>query len=84
MDTIDPGGVTGRSSDDGTSCLVPARKVQDRYDIADRTLDRWLANPALNFPKPVVINKRRYWRLGALVSWERTRAAGGVACAPTT
>jgi hypothetical protein len=78
MDTIDPG-ITGRSSgDDGGSCLVPARKVQDRYDIVDRTLDRWLANQALNFPKPVIINRRRYWRVSELVAWERQRAAGRV------
>jgi predicted DNA-binding transcriptional regulator AlpA len=78
MDTIDPGITRRFSGDDGTSSLVPARKVQDRYDIADRTLDRWLINPALNFPKPVIINKRRYWRVSELVAWERQRAAGRV------
>jgi hypothetical protein len=77
MDTINPG-TTGHSGDDGTNNLVPARKVQDRYDIADRTLDRWVVNPALNFPLPVIINKRRYWRVSELVAWERQRAAGRV------
>jgi hypothetical protein len=72
MNTIDPGPI-GRPSDTGS--LIPARKVQGRYDIADRTLDRWLESQTLNFPRPVVINKRRYWRLGELVAWERTRAA---------
>jgi predicted DNA-binding transcriptional regulator AlpA len=64
-------GITGRHSDNGS--LLPARKVQERYDIADRTLDRWLESKALNFPRPVIINKRRYWRIGELVAWERSR-----------
>jgi len=72
MDTIDPG-VTGRSSEAGT--LMPAKKVLERYDIADRTLDRWLESKTLNFPKPVLINKRRYFRISELVVWERNRAA---------
>jgi len=72
MDTIDPG-VIGRSSETGS--LMPAKKVQQRYDIADRTLDRWLESKTLAFPKPVVINKRRYWRIAELETWERTRAA---------
>jgi hypothetical protein len=72
MDTIVPG-ITGRSSETGS--LMPARKVQERYDIADRTLDRWLESKTLNFPRPLVINKRRYWRIAELETWERARAA---------
>jgi hypothetical protein len=37
-------------------------------------LDRWIANPRLGFPKPVVINKRRYFREQQLKAWEITRA----------
>ena len=57
--------------------LLPARKVQLRYDIADRTLDRWLSVAGLNFPRPVVINRRRYFKVDELRTWERQRAAGG-------
>jgi hypothetical protein len=78
METINPG-VTGRGSDDGTSSLVPSRKVLERYLISDRTLDRWTANPALSFPQPIFINKRRYWRISELAEWERSRAKGGAA-----
>jgi hypothetical protein len=66
-------GITGRSSETGS--LMPARKVQERYDIADRTLDRWLESKTLDFPRPVVINKRRYWRIAELEMWERARSA---------
>ena len=60
--------------DPNEEALLPARKTQQRYDIADRTLDRWLAAPALNFPRPVVINRRRYFRIRELQAWERQRA----------
>jgi hypothetical protein len=74
MDSIDPG-ITGRSSgDDGTTQFLSARKVQDRFGIADRTLDKWLANKGLSFPRPVYINKRRYFRICELVEWEREQA----------
>jgi hypothetical protein len=62
---------------DGDSSLVPSRKVQERYLICDRTLDRWTSNPILGFPQPVIINKRRYWRVSELTAWERARAKGG-------
>jgi hypothetical protein len=62
---------------DGNSSLVPSRKVLERYLICDRTLDRWVVNPALGFPQPVIINRRRYWRVSELSAWERARAKGG-------
>jgi hypothetical protein len=61
---------------DSDSSLVPSRKVLERYLICDRTLDRWTANPTLGFPQPVLINKRRYWRVAELAAWERSRAKG--------
>jgi hypothetical protein len=64
---------------DSDSSLVPSRKVLERYLICDRTLDRWVVSPALSFPQPVIINRRRYWRVAELAAWERTRAKGGAA-----
>jgi hypothetical protein len=66
------------STDNGyvdTGPLVPARDVLKRYSIVDRTLDRWLAKPDLGFPRPLVVNNRRYFRENALMEWERRRAA---------
>ena len=51
----------------------------ERYRVCRRTPDRWLNNPELGFPKPMLINRRRYWTLGQLRQWERDRAARGVA-----
>jgi hypothetical protein len=74
--TTSPETYTGVSIE--TDPLVTTKNVWKRYDVCDRTIDRWVANPAMNFPKPVIINKRRYWRVSELVAWERQRAAGRV------
>lgn len=37
--------------------------------VSDMTLWRWLNDPALNFPKPVYICRRRYWREADVVVW---------------
>lgn len=71
-------GTTGRASpDDGP--LLPARAVWSRYGVSDRTLDRWIGNAALGFPKPVIINKRRYFRERQLQAWEVARAKSAAA-----
>jgi hypothetical protein len=54
--------------------LYPARKVLNKYSISDRTLDRWLADSALGFPRPTMIQGRRYWRAAELAVWERAAA----------
>ena len=44
-----------------------------RYSISDMTLWRWQHDDKPNFPKPIVINRRRYWDEDELVFWERRR-----------
>jgi hypothetical protein len=61
------------------SIKLPASKICERYNVVDRTLDRWLKNPKLNFPRPLYINKRRYFDLSAVEKWERAQAAGTAA-----
>ena len=55
---------------------LPARQVWERYRVTSMTLWRWLRYPNLKFPRPMYIGRLRYWRLGDLVEWERTRAGG--------
>lgn len=64
--------MTGRAS--GGGARLPARLVCERYDIVRRTLDRWIDNEKLEFPRPIVINRRRYFREDELEEWERRRA----------
>lgn len=54
---------------------LPAKQVCERYGITDRTLDRWLADPVMEFPRPMVVNNRRYFPELELTRWERKRAA---------
>jgi predicted DNA-binding transcriptional regulator AlpA len=74
MDTIQPE-VTGRRSPTTRSKKkLPTRAVMSRYGVSDRTVDRWVADPCLNFPKPIRINRRRYWDEDALDAFDATRA----------
>ena len=50
----------------GTAFLT-ANQVRQRYgSISDMTLWRWINDPALRFPKPTFINRRRYFAVGRL------------------
>jgi len=50
--------------------LLPIRAMCARYgDVADKTIDRWTAAGIL--PRPLVINKRRYWDEAELEQRER-------------
>lgn len=60
------------------SKLIPSATVRDICGgISDMSLWRWLNDPKLGFPKPIVIQRRRYWREADILSWigERTTAA---------
>ena len=61
---------------DTAETLLPARRMRKRYgDVSDMTIYRWLKAVDLDFPKPIYINGRRYWRLGNLQKWEQKRAS---------
>ena len=50
--------------------LIAAKEVLARYGgICGMTLHRWVRDPDLNFPKRLLINGRRYWRLSELLAW---------------
>src|SRR5258708_33257828 len=49
--------------------LIAAKAVLARYGgICGMTLHRWVRDPDLNFPKRLLINGRRYWRLSELLA----------------
>lgn len=41
--------------------------------ISDMTLWRWIRDPALNFPQPVYIGRRRFWRESDVADWLASR-----------
>lgn len=56
------------STDDN---LIRTSDVRARYGgVSHMWVERRLADDP-NFPRPVYIAKRRFWRLGDLVNWER-------------
>ena len=57
-----------------TETYLTAPQVLQRYGITDMTLWRWLRRDELAFPKPTVINRRRYFRIEELEAWERRQA----------
>ena len=75
MEAIDPG-TTGRGD---PTAQKRGRRLQRRkatcarYDVCSRTLERWEKDPALNFPKPTIINGRKYDDPDALDAWDESR-----------
>jgi predicted DNA-binding transcriptional regulator AlpA len=39
------------------------RQVAERYQHNIRTIERWTADPTLNFPKPIYIGRNPLWDL---------------------
>ncbi len=55
--------------------LITAAAVRDLCGgVSDMSLWRWLHDPALDFPKPIIISRRRYWRASKLSAWIESRA----------
>jgi predicted DNA-binding transcriptional regulator AlpA len=49
---------------------IPARDVRNICGgVSDMTIWRWLNDPALNFPKPIYIARRRYWKEAEVTAW---------------
>jgi hypothetical protein len=64
---------------DTDDTLIRAADVRKRYGgVSHMWIERRLADDP-NFPKPLYISKRRFWRLGDLVAWERCKAGQAVA-----
>jgi hypothetical protein len=62
-------------SDPVDDCFLTAKQTRTRYGEAS---DMWLwrrLHDDSGFPKPMLVNKRRLFRLSDLISWERARAS---------
>ena len=61
---------------DAATTYLNAAQVRTRYGgVSDMALWRWLNDEELGFPKPLRINRRRYWKASDLTVWERTRGS---------
>ena len=63
--------MSNRTTYRGQGKHLPMGGVCKRYGKSARTIDRWLADERLGFPRPLVIRSRRYFDEQALIAWER-------------
>lgn len=55
--------------------LINSKAVMERLGQISRvTLWRYQNDPDLEFPQPVVLRKRRFWREDDLANWVASRA----------
>ena len=60
----------------GDRVYLNSKQVRQRYgDISDMSLWRWQHDDDLGFPAPLVIQRRRYWRLDDLDAFDEAQAA---------
>lgn len=57
--------------------FLNAKAVRARYSISEPTLWRWERDPDVGLPKPVLIAKRRYWRISDLIAFEAQQQRAG-------
>jgi predicted DNA-binding transcriptional regulator AlpA len=50
--------------------LMSGKQVQARYKKSHVTIWRWVNDPDMGFPQPMVINRANYWKLCDLEAWE--------------
>ena len=55
--------------------LVPDPEVARRYGVHPSTLYNWDHDPALKFPKPIRINRRKFRIEAELDAFDKARAA---------
>jgi predicted DNA-binding transcriptional regulator AlpA len=61
--------------------LIPAPAVAAEFGITRRTLGRWFVDPALDFPKPALVNKRLYFRRDQIEQWKTAQLRKSTAAA---
>ena len=50
---------------------IPRKRTARRYCVHIRTVSRWERDPKMRFPKPLVLNGRKYDELSKLLEWEQ-------------
>jgi hypothetical protein len=54
--------------------LVPATHLARELAITRRTLARWRDDPKLEFPQPIIINERWFFRRADIAAWQTLQA----------
>lgn len=56
------------------SMMTSADVRQTCGGVSDMTIFRWLRDERAHFPRPVYVNRRRYWRADEIRQWWETRS----------
>jgi predicted DNA-binding transcriptional regulator AlpA len=63
-------------SDPGT--FIPKPNLARELGVSSRTLSRWLADTAVEFPKPLTIRNRLYFSRTSIEAWKAARVRAAV------
>jgi predicted DNA-binding transcriptional regulator AlpA len=66
--------MTGKPKTKPWKRKLTTRLLCDRYDVSDRTIDRWAKTGVL--PKPMKINRIRFWDEEEIEQRDQERMAG--------
>jgi predicted DNA-binding transcriptional regulator AlpA len=61
-----------------TSNLVPKPALARELGVCNRTISRWMADPALAFPRPIRLRNRLYFARPALEAWKTARVRASI------
>lgn len=54
---------------------IQAQRVREICgDVSDMTLWRWMNSATMNFPQPIYIGRRRYWKEADILAWLDAKA----------
>ena len=59
--------------------LIAIRELMKRYNCGLWNIDRWQADAKFGFPRPVILRRKRYYRLREIEAFE-ARFVGGCPC----
>ncbi len=62
----------GRTSADDDRRLGTSA-VARFYNVTTRTIERWVADPELGFPRPLYVRSRKYWLMRELRAFDHAR-----------
>ncbi|MGC1408950.1 MAG: hypothetical protein WA864_08435 [Acetobacteraceae bacterium] len=60
------------AEDDGAMLTTTQVRAYCGY-VSAMCIWRWLRDPRVNFPTPITINRRNYWRIGDLRRWQEAQ-----------
>lgn len=62
-----------------TDLLIPKSATARELGVCSRTLSRWMVDPGLDFPRPIIMRKRLYFSRQSLEEWKSRRLRASIA-----